>query len=739
MIKLPQLQLMSERIVDAIRESKYSEAFSELAAMAEATSSPWTIRNEITRLRESFGFLRDYAVNGAEDPERNDILAEIKAGIITQTEAIMRLSMAEESPKIYFGNLRYEKLQPDSSIPGLLSAFRQMNSDLSMMAFTSSSAFASDGELKKDKALQMEMARRIFNLIWTTFPLKSDDCDAIRATLSDDSIRNEFRVLFFNAVMLGGLEFYDERRLVLLAESYLSGSGELELHALVGLVISLWVQRESLSGKALKNVMGSIREKKGWGEDLKMIFLNLVRTRDTDRITRTLNEEVIPGMMKLRPEIFRKFSGKDLSDELDAGEMNPEWESLLESSGIADKLKELNDLQSEGGDVMHSTFAGLKGFPFFHHVANWFLPFFTEQPDVGNVLAESADDLGELIAMMPMICDNDKYSLVLSLSQMPPANRRMMIEQFKIQNVNLSELRNSLLNPDIVSRGNRANDIIHDYYRFFTLFRRKSEFHNPFSTPINLAAVGLLAPDLVDMDALQAVGEFYFKRGYYSEALEVFRLLLSDDGVSASLCQKAGYCEQQLGNIEGALELYRRSELLSSPGVWLRRRIAYCLRMLGQHKEAAGYYKELSEEKPQDLGLALNLGHCYLALGLFQDALQCYFKVEYLDENGTRALRPIAWCSFVEGDYERSEKYYDRILAGEPTSTDYLNAGHLRLAEKKFSQAVNFYSAYLRSVNGDAGKLYEAVAADKEFLDKAGIDPLIISLVLDKAVYPSAE
>ncbi len=735
MIKTPQLQLIAGRISDALQNSRISEAFSELTSMAEATSAPWAIKNEIARLQEGFGFLREYAVSGVEDPSRDDILAEIKAGIITQTEAIVRLSMIEESPKIYFSNLRYERLQSDSSIPGLIGEFTAFNSALSMMTFTSPSAKSDN--LKMEKNRQMDMARRIFNVIWTAFPLKPDDATAIRSVLSEETIRSEFRELFLSAVMLGAFEFYDERRIVLLAETYLTATGDLELRALVGLVLSLWMQRESLSGKSLKNVMDSVREKKGWADDLKMIFLNLVRTRDTDRITRTMNEEVIPGMMKLRPEIFRKFSGKDLSDEFDPEEMNPEWESLLEKSGMADKLKALNDLQSEGGDVMHSTFAALKGFPFFHQVPNWFLPFFTEQTDVADVLAESADDLGELIAMMPMICDNDKYSLVMSMSQMPSANRRMMVEQFKMQNINLSELRNSLLNPEIASRSNRANDIIHDFYRFFTLFRRKSEFVNPFAKPINLAAVGLLSPDLVDREALQAVGEFYFKRGYHTEALEVFRLLLSEDG-AASLWQKAGYCEQQLGNITEALSLYRRSELLSPPGQWLRRRIAYCLKMLGKHEEAVGYYKELSEEKPRDLGLALSLGHCYLALGRFSEALQCYFKVEYLDENGSKALRPIAWCSFVEGDYERSEKYYAKILAGDPTPTDYLNVGHLYLVRRNFKEAAGYYSAYLQKVGGDSGKLYEAVSADKEYLAKAGVDPLLVSLVLDKAVFPAS-
>ena len=730
MIKTPQLQLIAGRISDALQNSRISEAFSELTSMAEATSAPWAIKNEIARLQEGFGFLREYAVSGVEDPSRDDILAEIKAGIITQTEAIVRLSMIEESPKIYFSNLRYERLQSDSSIPGLIGEFTAFNSALSMMTFTSPSAKSDN--LKMEKNRQMDMARRIFNVIWTAFPLKPDDATAIRSVLSEETIRSEFRELFLSAVMLGAFEFYDERRIVLLAETYLTATGDLELRALVGLVLSLWMQRESLSGKSLKNVMDSVREKKGWADDLKMIFLNLVRTRDTDRITRTMNEEVIPGMMKLRPEIFRKFSGKDLSDEFDPEEMNPEWESLLEKSGMADKLKALNDLQSEGGDVMHSTFAALKGFPFFHQVPNWFLPFFTEQTDVADVLAESADDLGELIAMMPMICDNDKYSLVMSMSQMPSANRRMMVEQFKMQNINLSELRNSLLNPEIASRSNRANDIIHDFYRFFTLFRRKSEFVNPFVSDFNLPEVAALAPDMKDDAMLRAVGELYFRHRHYRNALSIFERI--DAPGDATLYQKIGFALQKLGFYERAIAAYEKAELLAPDSLWTLRRIASLLRQTGETRRALDYYRRIETACPDDPAVALSIGHCYLDMKEYHEALHSYYKAEFMDEKSPKPLRPIAWCAFLMRDFDTSRAYYTRLLASAgPEPQDYLNMGHLCLVTGNSAEALANYKLFV--AGRPISVLADALAKDRPQLEAAGIDTGLIPLIIDSILY----
>ena len=177
--------------------------------------------------------------------------------------------------------------------------------------------------------------------------------------------------------------------------------------------------------------------------------------------------------------------------------------------------------------------------------------------------------------------------------------------------------------------------------------------------------------------------------------------------------------------------------LLASFVRWLHRRIAQCLRLLGRHEEALPYYEKLAEAAPEDLGLALNLGHIYLALGRYDMALKCYYKVEYLDAAGEKSWRPIAWCSFVEGDYERAAKYYEKILSNNPTTADWLNLGHLHLARGNFREAARAYGKFLSEHGNDVSALDGAVAEDMEFLRRAKIDPTMLALVIDAAQYPS--
>lgn len=87
----------------------------------------------------------------------------------------------------------------------------------------------------------------------------------------------------------------------------------------------------------------------------------------------------------MKPEIEKRIKG-DFGQGVDPMDMeeNPEWQDFLESSGIADRMKELSEIQEEGGDVLMGTFSQLKSFPFFYSPANWFRPFHADNSVVAQ-------------------------------------------------------------------------------------------------------------------------------------------------------------------------------------------------------------------------------------------------------------------------------------------------------------------------------------------------------------------
>ena len=161
-----------------------------------------------------------------------------------------------------------------------------------------------------------------------------------------------------------------------------------------------------------------------WQSDVRMISMQLIRTRDTERIHRKLADEIMPQMLKLSPDIARRLSDKTSISDITSMEDNPEWEELLEKSGVADSLKELMQLQEEGGDIMMATFSNLKSFPFFNDAANWFVPFRADHPAVSGNGGEDMKKIASLLESMNVFCDGDKYSFALMLLSMPEEQRK---------------------------------------------------------------------------------------------------------------------------------------------------------------------------------------------------------------------------------------------------------------------------------------------------------------------------
>ncbi|MCM1293168.1 MAG: tetratricopeptide repeat protein [Bacteroides sp.] len=716
-----------KRIVSAVEKHQITTAFALLRTLSSAVKARWEISGRISSIEQSYGYLRQYALDGVVDPKRTELLGDTANSILQTADMMVRESEIAGSPRQYFSAIRYEQLQEDSSLEYLIGEYKKEYSEILNAEYFG----RKDARTMDHRKRCEELENRIFNIVWTKFPLGVDDTGLINDLLTDATLPDSLKGLVVSAVMLGGIEYYDESRMKILARAYMTTEKSVQIRALLGLLLCMYAFKDRPVGARFTEVLGSVFESDRWESDLKMAFLELARTRDTERISRTLNDEVLPEMLKMRPDLMKKMKDIDLNADEDgiAPDINPEWEELLENSKVGKKLKEINELMTDGADVMMTTFAHLKKFRYFNDVSGWFRPFSVDNRSVKEVLDDSADDIVQLIAASPMMCDSDKYSIILSLEKIPAANRRMMLDQFKISDVNLAEIQAAELNPEFRSRKNLCNKYVQDLYRFYNLYRRKSDFKNPFERPINLSSIGLLSDFFNDSDTLLAVAEFYFKRGYYPEALELLLKAADQCEADASLLQKTGYCYQHQGDYAKALEFYQRSEMLRPDSRWTMRKMAQCYRAVSDLDKSIEYYERLSKLEPDDLKAVENLGNCYLDAGRFKDALACYYKVEFLSKNPQKMYRAIAWCSLLAGDLEKSRTYYERLLENENTAEDLLNYGHLHMALGLYRDALDLYfrSASLKGIDYVA----DAISSDRNHLMALGVNVEIIDIVTD--------
>jgi tetratricopeptide (TPR) repeat protein len=705
---------IKDKVTGYLRVGRLRDAFKLIHNTTEGAML-WEIGDAVARIEQNYAYMLRYLSDGAVDPERDKMYAEIVNETYRSLDVLTRRLRQPEQPTLYFNTLRVISMR-NQPLEQRFQQFKQLI------------------ECEGDKRTIESLEHDIFNYIWVTFPFSSADCDAIFTAINDETLPLHLKYNVAAALMLGLMEYFDHRRLELLMQIYDNNDNDQALRsvALVALLLGLFKYNDRALPVATANHLAAIKDRPDWKSDLKITFLELIRTRETERINRTMEEDIIPGMIKLRPGIINKLQDKEIDPE--SIEANPEWAEMLENSGIASRLRELSELQMEGADVFMSTFAKLKSFGFFNEISHWFLPYSSERSEVESTGAPA--NFAKAVEKLPFLCDSDKYSIIMSISSVPEAQRNMLFSQFEAQTAAQIESMLSAESsmPQNVRR-TTVNQFLQNIYRFYNLFRRKGEFFNPFDKGVNLLKVEALANDFDDPDILRVVAEFFFKLGFYDDALDAFIRLDKISEPEAVIFQKIGYCYHKLGKIDDAIEYYHQAELFQPDNSWLIGRLAAAYRTKEDYTEAANYYRKLSDIEPNNINTALLLGYVLTQGRKYDEAVQQFYKVEFLDENGTRALRPLAWTLFVNGDYEASQRYYAKVMQHNPTHNDYLNMGHVALAQSKYNEAIKLYRQSLDKNSKDTEAFFKAMRDDAQTLHEAGVDDRTISLVTDAVLY----
>ena len=198
----------------------------------------------------------------------------------------------------------------------------------------------------------------------------------------------------------------------------------------------------------------------------------------------------------------------------------------------------------------------------------------------------------------------------------------------------------------------------------------------------------------------------------------------------AEVVQKTGYCLQKEKRYKEAIEAYRKADVLKPDHVWTIRHLATCHRQLRDFATALEYYRKAEAMQPENRNLPFLIGSCLAEQERYEEALQCFFKLDFMENDCIKAWRAIGWCSFVSGKFEQAMRYYNKILALKPLSTDYLNAGHAALLLGNMEKAAELYGK-ATSESGNRETFLEMFDKDKEMLIKLGVDENDIPLIRD--------
>lgn len=697
--------------------------------------------SQYENLDDTYENLLKYSIEGVKDPEREKIYRRLQVSVLELADLALHHAYMNESNQYVYRlkkKIEYETKQvKDDAIDSIENLVFDEE-----LADVLHSSIESDINAREEYAKHNELLMKIFNLIWLTDKFKDTDLELIGKIWRAENFNWYERAIVISALTLSTLRCFDEKKVDLMIEFTGDENNQIKYRSLVGLFLILYTYDNRLTLypdiiNRLKVLSDDDIEKQ-----MEMITIQFLKSRETEKITKKLQEEILPEVVKYQPVIRDKLDLDNiLSDDL-FDDKNPDWERVFEDApDLLDKLQEISKLQMEGADVFMSTFARLKHFTFFNDIINWFRPFYKENYDLTSALRNESDNFKSSAFMEGLeesffMCNSDKYSFCLNIPQMPEMQKSMMLEMF---NAELESIREIQKDEELLNASSMAKSIysqyIHDLYRFYKIHPLRNEFNDVFTLRFDVYNCQTLRILLKDEEIIRNIGEYLFERDHFDQALEVYLLLNERGDNSLEIFEKIGYCYQQLRKFEEAVGFYKKAELFESNRAWNLKKIAQCYRHMKNFRESLAYFLEAEKAEKDNLYVLTYIGHSYLDLKEFEKALNYYYKVEFLAIENKKVLRPIAWCSFVLGKLDNAKKYYERLIEDQANKYDFMNMGHVEWCLGNRLSAVKNYKLSVNRGDNNFRSFQQGFEEDKQYLVNNGIDPAEIPLMLDYLKY----
>ena len=686
--------------------------------------------NRVAQVESTYRYMLDFFARGLADPGREAMLASIRSELLGIAQKIDKETAATDSPELYFSTLRMCRLRPAS-----LTETVKKIVELKAMADLA----LSSGQYPDSLMAQIETEEeKLFNILWTADSIRGDEYDAVAAAILNGSLPYTSSALAIAAAGLSQMRYYSRDALMMLLALAKAEDIRVSSRALSTLILALsrWPE-ESADDTPLKDALLSLCDSDGMPEKIRKVVRTAIRTRDTDRVSRKMQRDVIPGLMQFGPDIIKRLKETSEESSFSDLEANPEWEGLLRDSGLEEKLRELTEMQADGADVMMVAFSNLKGYPFFRQTRNWFLPFTVQHPMLRPLQTFDDDGVSSMLEMSGLMCDSDKYSFAFSIASMPSAQRSMMLSQMHAQT---EQMKEQMLELKTLKAGAEYEEELtryfRDLYRFHKLFPKRAEFFDPFASPLDFTAIPVVADVMESADDVAPIAEFYFKRGYYAEALPLLQTMARSSSASPHVWEKIGFClEKATGGNQHAIEAYMKAQLFNPDSRWIARRLGICYRREADYRNALEYMEMARPEGGEfDRNLSLLIADTMMEAGKWEDALKELYRVDYENPDDPEVIRRMARCAFRIKDLGKAESLIRQLPEISLSEDDYRMMGHIAFLRNNMAEAARLYRLTVRP-NDDKRLWKSQILTDLDILLSLGASRSDLLLLLESIAY----
>lgn len=716
---------MYNEIIELIEKHRIKEAFVQLEALTREPEYQ-EISTDLHQCKVIYMYMLQYIASGANDPEREMLYMDIQRRC---NSLVSQIAFIQKTSKSYMRQ-RLTDIQTRRALT-LPQRLELVNNSRKWKLLMTIDNKQHSEDPKNEQMAELSIMRYTDEAFYQTWASpswsKNDYRSALDIMLSGCFPINTLAVII-SAVTLNQTYLFDANKLRFLLQVYANcNNKEIAWRALTGIALTVYFNEDKLHFYPdIVKQLDELSASKETRNRLNTLQSILLYSRETEGINREMEEQIMPSILKKDKEWINK--GKkiiEMEDIEEAIAANPEWSKDIEN--MQEQLMAIKKLEEEGADTQMASFAHLKSFTFFNEAAHWFYLF-----DMNSAFVKRIPDLEKikknpffnLLINMPSFCDSDKYSLLFALNSMPEMHKTV------------ADLPEGIIDMNANILPQKADDIamarfyIFDLYRFFKLWRFRSEQKDIFAQPLALWKCKTLAKMFATPEVLLGIADHLTHFNHINEASEVYGLLCKEQNDQASLWEKYGYTLQLQKMYAEALVAYTKADLIKPNSEWTIKQKMQCHRHLKQYKETLECLSFLLNKEPDNLKLCQLAGQCYVKTGQYDKALPYFFKIEYLDKSPNNARRAIAWCHFMTDQYDEAMKYYEMLLKSDcATASDWLNMGHIYLVKNDIQKALEYYKK--SEGNGTHEDFVTMYFADQDTLQSKGVDNILICVVPD--------
>lgn len=563
----------------------------------------------------------------------------------------------------------------------------------------------------------------LFDYILTSGLWTESFAAAMEETLLSPTIDTNDQQLLISSIMLSAMSYFDIEKFRLLVHVYQQTLDEyVRQRALTGWALSL----DASLGKSIypeeAELVEKLLEDEHCCRELVELQKQLIYCKNAEQDHVTIQNEIMPDLMKGQGFRITRNGIEEQEEDPLRDILHPdEAEESVEK--VEASFQRMIDMQKQGADIYFGGFSQMKRFPFFNELANWFMPFNINHPEVQTAAGKFRDNrfLNGMMKSGPF-CNSDKYSFLLAFEQVIgqlPQQVRQMLDRGEAA-------FQEMPNEDIRKPAYIRRIYLQDLYRFFRIFPQRDAFRNIFD--IYQEGYLFFAAPLFSSTHLEP----YFN--------EMTAFLIQKKRLEEAGCMIGNYGEHRRDyryymmaaylaeDPHRKLELYRQAQEENPDSEKAVEGIARSAFECARYEDALKAYDYLLEQHSDKKSYLLNRAVCLTNLSRYDEAEKVLFRLNYESPDDVNVNRVLAWTLTCDGKYEQAEKLYAQLLTVEaPLEEDLLNYGYCLWFSGSIDDAADCFHRFLM----ESGESKEYIIAnEKKLILAKGITEPEIQMML---------